>query len=120
MPPDEFLGTIDLLVCPSTVPEGFGLAVAEAMSARVPVVVSDAGALPDVVGPEHPWVASAGDARDLADVIARAAAALPADDAVERAHERWAREFSPAQGRERLREFLDALGLLPDAATAAR
>ena len=36
--------------------EAFGLSAAEAMSAGVPCIVSDAGALPEVVGAEHPWV----------------------------------------------------------------
>ncbi|WP_422933855.1 glycosyltransferase family 4 protein [Sinomonas sp. P47F7] len=112
MPADEFLGTIDLLVCPSTVPEGFGLAVAEAMSARVPVIVSDAGALPDVVGPDYPWVARAGDSRHLADVIAEATRTLPASDVVDRAYARWKERYAPDRGIARLRELLDSLGLL--------
>lgn len=112
MPADEFLGTIDLLVCPSTVPEGFGLSVAEAMSARVPVVVSDAGALPDVVGLDHPWVARAGDSHDLADVIAEATRSLPASDVVERARLRWAARYAPERGLARLQELLDSLGIL--------
>jgi glycosyltransferase involved in cell wall biosynthesis len=120
MVPDEFFGTIDMLVVPSVWEEPFGLVVSEAMSARVPVVVTDAGALPEVVGPDHPWIARAGDARSLADAIASAASALPASDAVERAHARWAERFSPAVGRERLRELLASVGLLPEAETAPK
>ncbi|WP_052206885.1 glycosyltransferase family 4 protein [Sinomonas humi] len=110
---DEFLGTIDILVVPSVWDEPFGLVVTEAMSARVPVVVTDAGALPEVVGHDHPWIAHAGDPQSLADVIAEAATALPADDVVERAHKRWAELFSPEVGREALGSLLAALDLVP-------
>ena len=79
------------------------------MSAGIPVVVSDAGALPEVVGPEHPWIARAGDAEDLARVIRQAAQGDPA--AVERAYRRWKSLFSPEAGRERLRLLLETLGL---------
>lgn len=111
---DEFLGTIDILVVPSVWDEPFGLVVTEAMSARVPVVVTDAGALPEIVGHDHPWIARAGDAQSLADVIAEAASALPAHDVVERAHERWAELFSPEVGRAAVRSLLAALGLAPE------
>jgi hypothetical protein len=120
MLPDEFFGTIDILVVPSLWEEPFGLVVTEAMSARVPVVVSDAGALPEVVGPDHPWIARAGDPRSLADAIAAAASALPASDVVERAHTRWAERFSPAVGREALRDLLTSLGLLPEGTAAPK
>jgi hypothetical protein len=120
MLPDEFFGTIDILVVPSLWEEPFGLVVTEAMSAKVPVVVTDAGALPEVVGPEHPWIARAGDARSLADVIASAALALPASDVVERAHARWAANFSPTVGRERLQALLKSLGLLSEGEVAPK
>ena len=58
-------------------PESFGLVVAEAMGAGVPFVVSDAGALPEVAGPGHPWVARSGDLHDLAAVLHSALAASP-------------------------------------------
>jgi len=40
---------IDVLIVPSIIPEAFGLVVAEAFSAGRPVIVSDAGALPELV-----------------------------------------------------------------------
>ena len=75
--PAAFFAEVDLAVFPSRVAESFGLVAAEAMAAGIPYVVSDAGALPEVAGPEHPWVARAGDADDLAAVVARALAATP-------------------------------------------
>lgn len=114
VPPAGLLGAVDVAVFPSVFPESFGLVAAEAMSARVPVVVSDAGALPEVVGPGHPWVARAGDAADLARVVG-AWAATPAAQvaaAVEAAHHRWEHELSPAAGAERVAALTTRLGLL--------
>ncbi len=58
---------LDLFVHPS-VEEGMGQVVVEAMAAGVPVLVTDAGGLPEVVGPDVS-VVSAGDAAALADAI---------------------------------------------------
>lgn len=106
--PGEFFSRIDVLVCPSMSPEAFGLVVAEALSAKVPVVVSDAGALPEVVGPEHPWIARRGDAKDLARMIALALEADGSD--LQRSYERWDRLFSPAAGAQNLRVLLSDIG----------
>jgi glycosyltransferase involved in cell wall biosynthesis len=107
----SFLRTVDGLVAPSVAPESFGLSVAEAMSAGVPCVVSDAGALPEVVGPAHPFVAPAGDAPALAaaiDAWARADRSELADVArAQRA--RWQGEHAPDVARERVRGILDSL-----------
>ncbi|GAA1916824.1 glycosyltransferase family 4 protein [Nocardioides hwasunensis] len=111
--PDEFFAQVDLAVFPSRVAESFGLVVAEAMAAGVPFVVSDAGALPEVAGPDHPWVARSGDVDDLARVIAEALA-TPADDvraATDRARRRWESMYSPEAGRQRVARLLDELGV---------
>jgi phosphatidyl-myo-inositol alpha-mannosyltransferase len=112
MTPAAFFGSVDVMVCPSVVPESFGLVVAEAMSARVPFVISDAGALPEVAGPEHPWVGPAGDAEKLADAIRRAV-----DDgggtSAGQAYGRWASCFSPMAGGARLEAVLKQLGVIP-------
>lgn len=108
-PPAELFSEIDILVVPSVVRESFGLVVTEAMSASVPVVVTDAGALPEVVGYDHPWIADAGDAENLAEKIFQATSAFPAEEIVERAHQRWVNNFSPRAGRDRLRTFLSSL-----------
>ncbi len=83
------------------------------MAAGVPFVISDAGALPEVAGPDHPWIARAGDAADLARVIADALAASPDQVAVvtERARRRWEEEYSPEAGRRRVAQLLDRLGV---------
>ena len=56
---------------PSTWAEPFGLAVAEAMAAGVPVVISDAGALGEVVGAGYPWAFRAQDVTGLVSVLRR-------------------------------------------------
>ncbi|CUR57567.1 conserved hypothetical protein [metagenome] len=110
-PPDELFARVDLAVFPSTVPESFGLVVAEAMAAGVPFVISDAGALPEVAGPDHPWVARSGDVDDLARVIHAALTAPEADvrAVTDRARRRWETEYSPQAGRLRVRRLLEEL-----------
>lgn len=105
----EFLSRIDLAVFPAVTPEASGRAVAQAMASRVPFVVSDAGALPEVAGTAHRWVARAGDASALAEVIG---AALTDWDRtpLDQAEQRWRELYSPEAGRERLRQLLDELG----------
>ena len=117
MPRDAFFDAVDVAVVASTAPESFGLAAAEAMAAGVPVVVSDAGALTEVVGPAHPWVSRAGDAEDLARALA---AALDADAApvVAAARDRWQHLYSPAAGRAAVRALLEDLGLSLDRAAS--
>lgn len=111
--PRELFSQVDLAVFPSRVPESFGLVVAEAMAAGVPYVISDAGALPEVAGPEHPWVARAGDADDLARVVGRALAASPEEvrRVTDRARLRWEEQYSPQAGRSRVRRLIEELGV---------
>lgn len=111
--PDAFFAEIDVAVFPSRVAESFGLVVAEAMAAGVPFVISDAGALPEVAGPDHPWVARRGDADDLARVIGQALAATPEDvrTVTDRARRRWQEHYSPPAGRLRVQRLLDDLGV---------
>ena len=107
--PAEFFARVDLAVFPSVRAESFGLVAAEAMAACCPVVVSDAGGLPEVVGPDHPWVVPRGDAAALARTLAEAIGALPADDVTAAQHRRWEVEYSPAAGREHLQALVGRL-----------
>ena len=103
-----FLTGVDVLAVPSQWAEVFGLVAAEAMAAGVPVVASHAGALPEVVGPDHPLTFAQADAAGLAAELERAAAAdLPALAAVQ--HARWQELFSPAAGRAAVAALLDDL-----------
>jgi glycosyltransferase involved in cell wall biosynthesis len=89
---------VDLAVFPSVRAESFGLVVAEAMAAGVPFVVSDAGALPEVAGPDHPYVVPHDDAPALAMALGVAIADLPAADLTALMRQRWEDLYSPAAG----------------------
>jgi glycosyltransferase involved in cell wall biosynthesis len=106
----EFFAQVDVAVVPSVRPESFGLVAAEAMASGVPVVVSDAGALPEVVGPDHPWVARAGDGVSLCAVLRRVLAALPAIDVVAAQRTRWRELYSPASGRRAVAGLVERWG----------
>lgn len=102
--PEKLFSRIDLLVVPSVVPESFGLVVAEAMSARVPVIVSNAGALPEVLGAEDD-VFPAGDPSALASaILAKVDGGVQA--AVQQNFERWTDRFSPSAGLQGVAQML--------------
>lgn len=111
MRPEDFFAQVDLAVFPSVAPESFGLVVAEAMAAGTPFVITDAGALRETAGEDHPWVARAGDREDLSAVIAQALRDIHTGDAprAERARARWEEQFSPAAGLARTRDLLISL-----------
>ncbi|TWE11995.1 glycosyltransferase family 4 protein [Rudaeicoccus suwonensis] len=102
----QFFDSVDLAVFPSVWAEPFGLVAAEAMAARCPFIVSDAGALPEVTGPDYPWVTAAGDPAALADRI-EAAMTANWSATVADSRDRWESEFSPAAGAARFLELLD-------------
>lgn len=123
---ERFFDEVDLAVFPSVWDEPFGLVVAEAMASGVPFVISDAGALPDVAGPEHPWSARAGDVDSLASAILRALASThdgSAQEAISRARERWMLTYSPQAGTRRVVSLLRSLteaGALSDGVEGKR
>jgi glycosyltransferase involved in cell wall biosynthesis len=108
-----FFAAVDLVVVPSVWAEPFGLVAAEAMAYGRPVVVSDAGALVEVVGTSHPWVARAGDAADTARIIGHFldADACERRQVTARARERWEEHFSPEAGNRRVAAVMERLGL---------
>jgi len=111
--PSEFFSRVDLLVCPSVAPESFGLVAAEAMSARSPLVVTDAGALPEVLGRDSADVVPAGDSDALVRaIIGHADGAADRSSTTQKAYERWSTEFSPDSGRARTKRMLAQVGLV--------
>ena len=110
---EDFFSSIDVAVFPSTWAEPFGLVVAEAMSSRTPFVITDAGALAEVAGPGHPWVARKGDAVALAEAVEAVFDAGPDRmvEVLDRAHDRWEQHFSPAAGLARVSALVEELGL---------
>jgi glycosyltransferase involved in cell wall biosynthesis len=70
--PREFLAGVDVLVVPSVWQEPFGRVVPEAFSSGVPVVGSDAGGIPESIGPGGPgFLFPPGDADRLAAILRR-------------------------------------------------
>ncbi|MBO0981004.1 glycosyltransferase [Microbacterium sp. SD291] len=116
--PADLFDSVDVLVVPSMAPESFGLTAAEAMAASVPVIVTDAGALPEVVGQDHALVVPAGDAVALAARI-EAVAAEHASGLVDDQLARWEAVHSPAAGRERVASLIEDLGIALPARVAA-
>ena len=112
---EVFFSAVDIAVVPSLSPEAFGLTALEAMAAQVPVIVSDAGALPEVVGPDHPWIVPAGDAAALTRMLIEVLAG-ERDEVVEQSYDRWKREFSPDAARRSVADLLTDLGFPPEVA----
>jgi glycosyltransferase involved in cell wall biosynthesis len=111
--PGDLFSRIDLLVVPSVQPESFGLVVTEAMSAGVPVVVSDAGALPEVVGPSIDATFRAGDPRALAELI-RARKKRGLSESRESDRARWNDSYSPSSGKSAIDGLLARMALSGD------
>ena len=108
---DAFHAAIDVLVVPSSWDEPFGLVAAEAMARRTPLLVSRSGALPEIVGPDHPWIVRRRDPGALATALTE----MIADpervrESVRSAENRWNNHFSPRAGTGRLAQFLSAFG----------
>lgn len=108
---DALFAEVDLVVVPSAEPESFGLVAAEAMAAGVPVIVTDAGALPEVVGHTAAGIARAGDVEDLARVLDQALdlGEQGRADLADAARERWRSHYSPEAGARRLAALLTEL-----------
>lgn len=109
--PEQLFKNIDVLAVPSVWSEPFGLVAIEAMSARMPLIISDSGALPEVVGDNYPYTVPAANAGALADMITRLGAQTRDNSAelaetVSNAFWRWQENYSPEAGKERLRELL--------------
>lgn len=110
--PSRFLSEIDLLVVPSNWGEAFGLVAAEAMSAGTPLIVSDDGALPEVVGLNYPYIFPAGDVLSLGRLIREFATGSPAIDSTDLIRlnrQRWEDRFSSDSAVQRLERTLTAL-----------
>ncbi len=114
LPPDEvrrLMLSARALVFPSVWYETFGLTIAEAMAAGTPVLASDLGGTPELLGPlGDGWLVPAGDAAAWAsrlEAIANDAAQI--DELGRRARERYESAFSAQHG----------LRLLEDAYAAA-
>lgn len=107
VPPAVLLANCDIVVVPSTWAEPFGLVAIEAMSAGVPVLVSSAGALPELVGEGYPWIFAATNHEDLAAKISEMVADRERTvEVAAQAKERWRKRFSLEANADRFLELL--------------
>jgi len=108
IPPRELFDRIDVLVVPSIWAEPLPRTILEAYAAGVPVIGSDSGGIPDLIGTANrDWLFPPGDAQALAAamqrVLAQGRAALPGRDSFTHI----VRETEPAKVARR---YLDLYG----------
>lgn len=119
--PTVALATLDVLVCSSR-EEGFSLAVAEGMSASVPVVATRCGGPEDLIDDgTNGLLVPAGDPDALADAVTRLAAnpALAAGLAAA-GRATWAGRFTSRHAAERFLAFLQSLAVGSQAVPKSR
>lgn len=118
----EFFSSIDVAAFPSTWLEHFGLVAAEAMAAEVPFVITDSGALPEVVGGGYPWIARRSDPHDLARVLREVIDRRGADTApiTASARARWQEQYSPEAGQSRVAQLLISMAHATATSTTVR
>lgn len=109
--PEALFEQSDILAVPSEVDESFGLVAAEAMSARQPLIISDAGALPEVVGPDFPWIFPRGNSERLAKMLEAKTYQLKetpeqAEDEASAGYWRWQENYSPEAGKYAVDQLL--------------
>ncbi len=106
----SWIGSMDLLVFPTLLPEGFGRASLEGMACGVPVIASAIGAIVEVVREGLTgYLVNPGDAEVLAQKI-RLALARDLTDLIARARQTAATKFSPtAQVANMLRIYRGTL-----------
>lgn len=112
--PEDFFQKVDCVVMPSQWDEPFGLVAVEAMSARIPLLVTHSGALPSIVGENYPWILDRGSSEALAEGIANFTEVLMGsqeklDIIINHSYWRWYENYSPEAGKERLRLLLESL-----------
>lgn len=112
--PEEFFEKVDCVVMPSQWDEPFGLVAVEAMSARVPLLVTRSGALPSIVGEDYPWIVGRDSNEALAEGIVDFTETLikeqeELDRILNNNYWRWYENYSPEAGKERLRLLLETL-----------
>lgn len=92
------------LVFPSRTYETFGLVLVEAMAAGTPVVASDRGGTPEVLGSGPGRLVAPGDVSAWRAALETLADGAAVDVAGAAGRQRWADTFSPSVGRRRLEE----------------
>lgn len=112
--PENYFSQIDIATVPSNWDEVFGLVVAETMSVGKPLIVSDAGALPEVVGHDYPYIFEQANSEMLADMILKIAQQINEkssvlEDTINKSSWRWQEEYSPEAGKNRVEQLINSL-----------
>lgn len=112
--PADFFAQVDCVAMPSQWDEPFGLVAAEAMSAKVPLLVTRSGALPSIVGEEYPWIVERGNAKDIEWGLLDLAQNLTSSSnrlqkIVTDNYWRWYENFSPEAGKNGVKKVLEQL-----------
>lgn len=111
--PWQALGAMDVLVVPSLA-EPFGRVAAEGQRAGVPVVVANAGGLPEIVADHHDGlVFAAGDAADLAACLQQLIADPQLRSRLSSAARISALRFDPGKHAARMAEVFHTVGTGP-------
>jgi glycosyltransferase involved in cell wall biosynthesis len=93
----DLLEAADLFVLPSLF-EGLPLALLEAVAAKLPAVATTAGGSVEVLGSDHPFLATTGSVASLAEAIARALGdPHSAEAAAQASYQRFTDRFSAAR-----------------------
>jgi glycosyltransferase involved in cell wall biosynthesis len=101
---------VDLVVVPSVWDEPFGLVAAESLARYTPLLVTDAGALPEIVGDEYPWIVPRNDASSItARILQMIDQPAETKSAIEKGYTRWLTRYSPQAGTARMRQLLAGL-----------
>jgi glycosyltransferase involved in cell wall biosynthesis len=107
---DEFHSRVDLVVVPSVWDEPFGLVAAESLARHKPLLVTDAGALPEIVGVENPWIVPRNDASSIkARILQMVDQPAETKSAIETGYFQWLTRYSPQAGTARMRQLLTGL-----------
>ena len=104
---EDFLIHLDLFVLTS-IYEGFGLVLLEAMNLEIPIVASNNSAIPEVLGLMHPGLAETGNALDFCKKITALTSASNREKAIKIQNQSLS-NFTPAKLIERMDEVYTKL-----------
>lgn len=112
--PAEFFSQVDCVAMPSQWDEPFGLVAVEAMSAKVPLLVTRSGALPSIVGENYPWIVERDSVESIAHGLLNLAQNINSSTdylqgIITDNYWRWYEKFSPESGKNGVKKLIEQL-----------